>query len=311
MRLDLGQQTVGLLVFLSLYLRTEAHTLLTGALLDDTLDTVKCTAADKQNIGRVDLNEFLMRMLASALRRYVGNRALEHFQQCLLYALTRNIAGDGRVFALAGNLVDLIDIDNAVLCQLHIKVRRLDQSQQNVLDILTDVTGLGQCGRVRDRERNLQSLGQRLCQQRLARAGRTQHQDVGLLQLYLGLRMVDALVVVVNRNRKGNLRTILTDNVLIEHLFQLLRRRQVLGLFECMALRLVLRHEVQLVIQNAGAYADTLIADIHVRSCDQLAHAALRLAAERAFQFFSIIIIRHMPPLYYEKNYNYDNAELP
>ena len=198
-----------------------------------------------------------------------------------------------------------------MLCQLHIKVRRLNQSQQDVLDILTDVTGLGQRGRVRDRERNLQGLGQCLRQQRLARAGRTQHQDVGLLQLYLGLRMVDALVVVVNRNRKGNLRTILTDNVLIEHLFQLLRRRQVLGLFECMALRLVLRHEIQLVIQNAGAYADTLIADIHVRSCDQLAHAALRLAAERAFQFFSIIITWHMPPLYYEKNYNYDNAELP
>ena len=36
MRLDLGQQTIGLLVFLSLYLRTKAHTLLTGALLDDT-----------------------------------------------------------------------------------------------------------------------------------------------------------------------------------------------------------------------------------------------------------------------------------
>ena len=87
-----------------------------------------------------------------------------------------------------------------MLCQLHIKVRRLDQTQQDVLDILTDVTGLGQRGRIRDRERNLQGLGQRLRQQRFARAGRTQHQDVGLLQLYLGLRMVDALVVVVNRN---------------------------------------------------------------------------------------------------------------
>ena len=71
----------------ALYLGTEAHTLLTDALLDDTLDTVECTAADKQNIGGVDLDELLMRMLASALRRYVGNRALQNFQQRLLYAL--------------------------------------------------------------------------------------------------------------------------------------------------------------------------------------------------------------------------------
>ena len=86
----------------------------------------------------------------------------------------RNVAGDRRVFALAGNLVDFIDVDDAALGQLHIVIRRLDQSQQDVLHILADIAGLGQGGRVRDRKRNVQNLSQRLRQQRLAasRSGR-------------------------------------------------------------------------------------------------------------------------------------------
>ena len=89
-RLDLGQQTVGLLVLpCPLTSAPKPIPCLPVRFWMILLDAVKCTAADKQNIGGIDLDKLLMRMLAAALRRYVGNRALKHFQQCLLYALAR------------------------------------------------------------------------------------------------------------------------------------------------------------------------------------------------------------------------------
>ena len=37
--------------------------------LDDLLESFECTAADKEDIRRINLNKLLMRMLSSALRR--------------------------------------------------------------------------------------------------------------------------------------------------------------------------------------------------------------------------------------------------
>ena len=69
----------------------------------------------------------------------------------------------------------------------------LDQAEQDVLDVLADVAGLGQRGGVGDREGHVEQLGQRLGQQRLAAAGRADEQDVALLQLD---------VVVARRGRR-------------------------------------------------------------------------------------------------------------
>ena len=44
-------------------------------------------AADKEDVGRVDLDVLLFRVLAPSLRWDVGGRALQHFQQRLLHAL--------------------------------------------------------------------------------------------------------------------------------------------------------------------------------------------------------------------------------
>ena len=43
---------------------------------DDSFQTIESTAADKQNIGGVDLDQFLVRMLSSTLRRHTCNRTL-------------------------------------------------------------------------------------------------------------------------------------------------------------------------------------------------------------------------------------------
>ena len=77
--------------------RTETDGPAADALLDDFLEPVERAAADEQDVGRVDLNEVLVRMLAPALRRNVGDRPFEDLQQCLLHALATHVAGDGRV----------------------------------------------------------------------------------------------------------------------------------------------------------------------------------------------------------------------
>ena len=177
----------------------EAQRGLIGAAQDILVQTIKGTAADEQDVGGVDLDELLLRVLTAALRRHVADSALQDLQQCLLYALAAHIAGDGGVFALAGDLVDLINVDDADLCLLHIKICRLDQLEQNVLHVLAHITGLGKGGGIRNGERHAQHLGQRLGQQGLAHAGGAQQQHVGLLQLHVAaLAAEDALIVVVD-----------------------------------------------------------------------------------------------------------------
>ena len=68
-----------------------------------------------------------MRMLSSALRRNTGNSSLQNLKKCLLYALAGHIAGNRYIFGLLGDLINLIDINNAVLCPAHIILSRLDQ----------------------------------------------------------------------------------------------------------------------------------------------------------------------------------------
>jgi hypothetical protein len=82
-------------------------------------------------------------------------------------------------------------------------------------------------------ERHVEDARQGLGQQRLARAGGAEQQDVRLLQLdvvvvLVALR-VDALVVVVHRDRQDLLGAVLADHVLVEDLLDLaglgMRRR--------------------------------------------------------------------------------------
>ena len=49
------------------------------ALFHDLLQTVKGAAADKEDIGGVDLDQLLMRMLSASLRRNAGNGSLQEF----------------------------------------------------------------------------------------------------------------------------------------------------------------------------------------------------------------------------------------
>ena len=131
-------------------------------------------AADEEDVGRVDLQEILLRVLAAALGRHVRDRALDDLEERLLHALARDVARDAGVVALAADLVDLVDVDDAALRALDVVVGVLQELDDDVLDVLADVAGLGERRRVGDRERDVEDLRERLREERLAacRSGR-------------------------------------------------------------------------------------------------------------------------------------------
>ncbi len=57
----------------------EAHHFLANSFLDDLIETDKGAAANKENFLGVDLDVFLVRMFAAALRRNIAGAAFEDF----------------------------------------------------------------------------------------------------------------------------------------------------------------------------------------------------------------------------------------
>src|SRR5213594_927488 len=257
-----------------------------GAGLDDLLEPVERAAADEEDVPRVDLDVLLLRVLAAALRRYARDRALEDLEQRLLHALARHIARDARVLGLAGDLVDLVDVDDAALGFGDVEVRGLEQPDENVLHVLTHVAGLGERGGVRDREGDIEDAGQRLGEERLAHAGRSDEHDVRLVELDLGLAplvRVDPLVVIVDRDGEGLLRLLLAYHVLVQHVLDLGWRgdlRDCLGDLPLLVLR-----------QDLVAEGDALITNVDRRAGNELPDRVLRLAAEGAAE---VLIVGHL-----------------
>jgi hypothetical protein len=168
----------------------------------------------------------------------------------------------------------------------HVAVSGLQQLEDDVLHVLTDVTGLGEGRGVYDGKGHVQHLGQGLCQKRLARSGRPDEQDVGLGQLHLAGPLpvhMDALVVVVNGNRQLLLGLLLADDVLVEEHFDFLRLGQVVGSGSGVGLGTV-------VFQNRVADGHALVTDVGPRVVagrgDQFGDGILGFVAERAAQNF-------------------------
>ncbi len=80
-------------------------------------------------------------MLSTALGRNVGDSAFKNLKQGLLDPFTRHVSSYRGVLVFAANLVDLIDIDDALLAFVDVTTRSLEQFENDVLDVLTDVTG--------------------------------------------------------------------------------------------------------------------------------------------------------------------------
>src|SRR5690348_1266653 len=93
----------------------EAQRLVAQTPLDHFFETDKRAAADEENVGGVDREEFLVRMFASALWWNVRDSSFEDLQQRLLHTFAGDVASDRRILVFAANLVDFVDIDNALL----------------------------------------------------------------------------------------------------------------------------------------------------------------------------------------------------
>ena len=103
----------------------ETDAALLRAIHHDLLETGERAAADEEDVRGVDLQEFLLRVLAATLRRHRGNGAFDELEQRLLHAFARHVARDRRVVGLAGNLVDFVDVDDAGLRLLDVVVALL------------------------------------------------------------------------------------------------------------------------------------------------------------------------------------------
>ena len=173
--------------FLHFECRTpEAHYFLADSFLDNFIETDKGAAANKQNFLCINLDVFLVRMFTAALRRNIARAAFEDFQKRLLNSLAGNVAGDGNVVSLTTDLIDLVDVNNADLGPLHIVIRILQQAQNDVLDIFSDITSLSQRRRIGDAKRYIENLRQRFSQQCLARARGPDEENITLFNLNLG-----------------------------------------------------------------------------------------------------------------------------
>jgi hypothetical protein len=217
-----------------------------------------------------DLQELLLRVLAPALRRHARHRALHDLEERLLYPLARDVAGDRGVVGLARDLVDLVDVDDAALRPLDVVVGRLQQLEDDILDVLADIAGLGQGGRVGHREGNVEDARQGLREQGLAAAGRADQQDVGLGELdVIALGAVgESLVVVVHRHRQHALGVVLADHVVVEDGADVDRGgHAVAGLDEVVLV---------LLADDVHAQLDALVADEHGGPRNQLAHDVRR-----------------------------------
>ena len=218
-----------------------------------------------------------MGVLPAALGRNAGHRAFQDFQQRLLHAFAAYVPGDGGVLALAGDLVDFINVDDAPLRLLNVIIRVLNQPQEDVLHILANVARFRQAGGVGNGKGHVEDLGQGLGQEGFAAAGGTHQEDIGLLQFHIliGIGGADAFIVVVHRHAQGALGRLLPHHVLIQHGLHFRGLGELLGV-------VVLRRHDHVIGDDLLAQQNALIANVNIGTRHQPAHLILGFAAEAA-----------------------------
>ena len=104
-------------------------------------------------------------MLAATLRRNTCHCTFQNLQKCLLHAFTGNIAGYGWILRFSCDLINLINIDNSVLCTFNIIICCLNDLEKNILNILSYISGFCQCSSICNSKRYIQKSGKCLSQQ--------------------------------------------------------------------------------------------------------------------------------------------------
>ena len=120
-----------------------------------------------------------------------------------------------------------------MLGTLHIIICRCQKFGHHALNIVSDVSRLRQGGSIGNSKRHIQQLGQSLYQIGLAAAGRTDHQNVGLLNYHsIRILLVSAqkspLVMIINCHADGLFCFFLANYILVQLRFDLMRGRNIL-----------------------------------------------------------------------------------
>ena len=154
-------------------------------------------------------------------------RVLHQFQQVDLHAAAGHVALH-RAVALPRDLVDFVDIDDAVFGQFRIAVGDFHQIADDVLHVVADIACFGKLCRIGLYERDTDQFGDAPHQICLADASRAEHHDVVLREIMLrqfGLLQTTADMVVMVANRDGQhfFRLILADNKTVQIILYLLR----------------------------------------------------------------------------------------
>ncbi len=199
-----------------------------------------------------------MGVLASALRRNVGDGALKNLEERLLYAFSGDIAGNGGVLVFASDFVNLVNIDDALLRAGDVAICGLQQLEDDVLNILADVAGFSERGCIDNRKGNVEHLGQGVREKGFAGACGADEQDVGLGELNFIVAHaihLDALVVVVDGHGEFLLGLLLADDIIVEVALDLT------GLGEVQRAGSSTGFSATVVVKDGVANGNTLVAD--------------------------------------------------
>src|SRR5688572_21025190 len=100
------------MLYFVFFLRPETNGACLQAMLNNFVNTIERTAANEQDVARVDLDHLLLRMLSATLRRNKHFGTFKQLQQSLLYTFTRHITRDGGIVSLARDLIYFINVND-------------------------------------------------------------------------------------------------------------------------------------------------------------------------------------------------------
>ena len=202
-----------------------------------------------------------------------------------MYTLARHIAGYRWVIRFARNFVDFIDVNNANLGLFNIVIALLQQFLDNILDVFTNISCFGECRGVCYGERHIQEASQGFSEQSLAAASRANQQDVTLAEFNIlpTLAVTQTFVMVIDSDSQNFFRALLTDDIVVEDIFDFVRYRQMI-LLGAAAIFL------HLFTDDIVAKINTFIANKYRWPSNQFADFVLALATEGAVQQLAAIV---------------------
>mmetsp|Transcript_27210 Transcript_27210/g.75064 ORF Transcript_27210/g.75064 Transcript_27210/m.75064 type:complete len:333 (+) Transcript_27210:352-1350(+) len=134
------------------------------ASINDPFQARVGSSANKEDIGGVNLQEFVARILATGVLGHINDGSFHNFEQRMLHPFTRNVSRNGDISSRFSNLVNFVNVDNALLGAFDVVSRFDVQLVENAFHVFSDVTRLGETGGIGNDERGVHELGQRFDQ---------------------------------------------------------------------------------------------------------------------------------------------------